>query len=176
MFTLSDMFLKQFKETQSCLKLRTLLRKKPLWTMCWNASSMSIFRTMDPKAELRKQLFVKEAVKLLSIRPLLVAHLFTYAPPRCRTSQYRRIFSRSQCPSGTILLAQYSMVWDWRASRAGPMLFYWPSCSIPTIVFYYFSLSLLYVYRLVLWGWCLRTDRVYITFSQPCTAVLFTVK
>ena len=30
----------------------------------------------------------------------------------------------------------------------------------PTIVFYYFSLSLLSVYRLVLWGWGLRTDRV----------------
>ena len=28
----------------------------------------------------------------------------------------------SQCPSGTILLAPYSMVWDWRVSRAGPML------------------------------------------------------
>ena len=30
----------------------------------------------------------------------------------------------SQCPSGTILLTPYSMVWDWRISRAGPMLFY----------------------------------------------------
>ena len=43
------------------------------------------------------------------------------------------------------------------------------SCSIPPIVFYYFSLSLLSVYRLVLWGWGLQTDRVYITLSQPCT-------
>ena len=32
------------------------------------------------------------------------------------------------------------------------------SCSIPTIVYYYFFLSLLSVYRLVLWGWGLRTD------------------
>ena len=50
------------------------------------------------------------------------------------------------------------------------------SCSIPTIVFYSFSLSLLSVYRLVLWGWGLRTDRVYklyIIFSQPHTADLF---
>ena len=47
------------------------------------------------------------------------------------------------------------------------------SCSKPSIVFYYFSLSLLSVYRLVLWGWGLRTDRVYITLSQPCTAALF---
>ena len=43
----------------------------------------------------------------------------------------------------------------------------------PTIVFYYFSLSLLSVYRLVLWGWGLWTDRVSITLSQPCTADIF---
>ena len=79
---------------------------------------------------------------------------------------------RSRCPSGTILLTPYSMVWDWRVSRAGPMLFYWPKLLYP----YYnllFSPSLLSVYRLVLWGWGLRTDRVYITHSQPCTADLF---
>ena len=29
----------------------------------------------------------------------------------------------SQCPSGTILLTPYSMVWDWRVSRAGPNIF-----------------------------------------------------
>ena len=47
------------------------------------------------------------------------------------------------------------------------------SCSIPTIVFDYFSLSLLPVYRLVLWGCGLQTDRLYITLSQPYTANLF---
>ena len=39
--------------------------------------------------------------------------------------------------------------------------------------FYSFYFYLLSVYRLVLWGWGLRTDRVYITLSQPCTADLF---
>ena len=29
----------------------------------------------------------------------------------------------SRCPTGTILLTPYSMVWDWRVSSAGPMLF-----------------------------------------------------
>ena len=29
----------------------------------------------------------------------------------------------SRCPSGTILLTPYSMAWDWRVLRAGPMLF-----------------------------------------------------
>ena len=51
------------------------------------------------------------------------------------------------------------------------------SCSIPTIVFYYFPLSLLSVYRLVLWGWGLRTDgvynNVYITLSQLALAISF---
>ena len=32
----------------------------------------------------------------------------------------------SRCLSGTILLTPFSMVWDWRVSRAGPMLLYWP--------------------------------------------------
>ena len=52
-------------------------------------------------------------------------------------------------------------------SRAS--VFYSPKLLYPTIVFYYFSLLLLPVYRLVLWGWGLRTDRVYITLSQPYT-------
>ena len=55
----------------------------------------------------------------------------------------------------------------------GQCFFVGLSCSIPTIVFYSFSLSLLSIYRLVLWGWALRTDRVYITLSQPCTAASF---
>ena len=77
------------------------------------------------------------------------------------------------CPSGTILLPAYSMVWYWRVTRAGQCFFIGPSCSFPTIVFYSFFLSLLSVYRLVLRGWGLRTDRVYITLSQPCTVDLF---
>ena len=48
-----------------------------------------------------------------------------------------------------------------------------PADSTLLLVFYSFSLSLLSVNRLVLWGWGLRTDRVYITLSQPCAADLF---
>ena len=57
-------------------------------------------------------------------RGALVAHQYTYAPPPCRTSQYRRTFI-PQCPSGMILLTTYLIVWDWRVSTARPMLFYW---------------------------------------------------
>ena len=107
-------------------------------------------------------------VSLRVTRGALIAHRYTYAPPRCRTA-----FSPSQCLSGTILLTAYSMVWDRRVSRAGLMPFYWPKLLYHYYVFYYYFLSLLSIYRLVLWGWGLRTDRVYTTLSQPCTVELF---
>ena len=67
----------------------------------------------------------------------------------------------------------HSIVWDWRVSRAGPMLFYFPKLLYPYYCLLLFFLSLLSVYRLVLWGWGLRTDKVYITLSQPRTTDLF---
>ena len=64
------------------------------------------------------------------------------------------------------------MVWDWRVSRAGPMPFCWPSCSL-IFCLQLFSHSFLFLYRLVVWGWGLRTDRVSISISRPCIANLF---
>ena len=64
-------------------------------------------------------------------RGALVAHRYAYAPPRCRTTQYSRTLFSSRYHSGTILLTPYSMVWDWRVSRSGPMLFYWPKLPYP---------------------------------------------
>ena len=49
-------------------------------------------------------------------------------------------------------------------------------CSIPTIVFYYFKLFFLSVYRLVLWSWGLRTDRVYITLSDSTLVIVITFR
>ena len=72
-------------------------------------------------------------------RGALVAHRYTYAPSRCRTLQYRRTFIPFSVSSGTILLNPYSMVWDWRVSRAGPMLLYWPKLLYP-----YYSLLLFF--------------------------------
>ena len=78
----------------------------------------------------------------------------------------------SQYLSGTIWLTPYSMVWDWRVSRAGPMPFCWP-CSSLLFGLQPFSLPLLFLYRLLVWGWGLRTDRVSISLSRPCIANLF---
>ena len=108
-------------------------------------------------------------------RSTLVTHRYSYAPPRCRTLQY----SRTCIPFSLFL-------WDnlvypifdgvgLAGFKSRAMLFIGLTCSIPTRVFYYFSLSLLSVYRLVLWGWGLRTDRVYITLSHPCTADIFLI-
>ena len=102
-------------------------------------------------------------------RGALIAHQYTYALPRCRISQYSRTF---QYLSGMIWLTPYAMVWDWQVSRAGPIPFCWPSCSL-LFCLQLFSLSLLFLYRLVVWGWGLPTDRVSISLSRPCIANLF---
>ena len=71
---------------------------------------------------------------------ILMRHLA--AEPR---SAAWRLFP-SLCPSGTILLTPYSMVWDWRVSRAGPMLFYRPKLLYPyysLLLFFPFSSSCL---------------------------------
>ena len=100
-------------------------------------------------------------------RGALVAHRYTSAPPRCRTMQYSRTFIPFLVSLWNDLA---NPVFDGGFQEQGQCFFISLSCSIPTIVFYSLSLS---VYRLVLWGWGLRTDRVYITLSQPCTAGLF---
>ena len=46
------------------------------------------------------------------------------------------------------------------------MPFCWPSCSF-LFCLQLFSLSLLFLYSLVVWGWGLRTDRVSISLSVP---------
>ena len=51
-------------------------------------------------------------------------------------------------PSGTILLAPFSMVWDWRVSRAGPMLLYWPK-----LLYSYYSLLLSFPFSSFCIGW-----------------------
>ena len=61
-----------------------------------------------------------------------------------------RLLFPSRCPSGTILLTQYS-IWCGTGGfqEQGKCCFIGLSYAIPTIVFYSFSLSLLSVYRLI---------------------------
>ena len=99
-----------------------------------------------------------QAVLWSHIRTLM--HRLTAEP--CSTAG---LLFPSWCPSGTIMLTPFSMVWDWRVSRAGSMLLYWPKLLHTYYSLLIFSLFLFSVYRLVLWGWGLWTDRLYITLS-----------
>ena len=60
-------------------------------------------------------------------RGALVAHMHSFAPPSCRTSQAVEPLCLSHCLSGTISVTLYLMVWDWRVLRAEPMLSCWPN-------------------------------------------------
>ena len=111
-------------------------------------------------------------VPLRVTRCAVISHRYTYAPPRCRTSKQAGVLFPCQCLCGTILVTKYSMVWDWLVARAGPMHFYWPSCSFP-----FLSSAVFPFLFFILWvgivGWGLRTDRVLIALSQPCITSLF---
>ena len=61
----------------------------------------------------------------------------------------------SRCPSGTILMTMYSIVWDWRVSRAGTMFFYWSNLLSPyysLILYFTFSSFCLLVVIVGLWS------------------------
>ena len=89
----------------------------------------------------------------------VVAHRLTFTPPCCRTSPYRMTFI-------SFSVSQWNDLADPVFDGVGPAGFKsraslslaWAALAL--FVFYYVSLSLLCVYRLVLWGWCLWTDRV----------------
>ena len=97
----------------------------------------------------------------------LVSHWYTSAPPHCTTGP---LFP-SQCPCETILLNPYSMVWDWRVSRAGPMPFDWPKPPYPFRLLLFFPFSS--VYRLALCDWGLWTERVHITLRSLSLPTFF---
>ena len=54
------------------------------------------------------------------------------------------------------------------------MIFCWPSCSL-LFCLQLFSLSLLFLCGLVVWGLGLRTGIVSISLSRPCIANLFLI-
>ena len=106
----------------------------------------------------------------------LVAHRYTYAPPRCRTSQYRRTFIALSVSLWNDLDGPVFDGVGLACFKSRPMPFYWPSCSLPFCLLL-FSLSILLFYGLVLWDCGLRTD-IYcvnnlLSPMQPCTVQLY---
>ena len=95
-----------------------------------------------------------------------------YGTLHAPSMMHPRVLYPSQYLCETILVTPYSMAWDWWVSRAGPTPFYWPSGSLP-VCLVLLSIYFILFYGLVLWGWGLRTDRVFLALSQPCIANLF---
>ena len=58
-------------------------------------------------------------------RGALVAHRHSFASPRCRLLSTAEALCPSLCLFGTVLVTPCLMVWDWRVSRAEPMLSCW---------------------------------------------------
>ena len=138
------------------------------WQYC-----VSCIRSGAIRCTLLMMLFLDRMCQC-GLHAVLWAHIgslmrFLAAEPRCTAWP----LFLSQCHSRTILLALYSMVGTGGFQEQGQCLFIGLSCSILTIVFYYFPLFILPIHRLVLSGWGRRTERVDITLSQPCTADLF---
>ena len=94
----------------------------------------------------------------------VIAHWYTYGPPRCRTSQYSKTF----IPLSVSLWNDVGRRIQWcgtgRFQEQGEPSYLLPFCLL------LFFLSFLPFYGLVLWGWGLRTDRVLITLYQPFIA------
>ena len=68
----------------------------------------------------------------------LVAHRYTHAPPRCRTSQYSRTFIPLSVSLWNDLANPVFNGVGLTGFKRGPMLFYWPKMLYP-----YYSLLLL---------------------------------
>ena len=79
-------------------------------------------------------------------RGAMVAHLFIlmrlFAPEPRSTAIF--LFP-SQRLCGTIFQTLYSMVWDWRVSKAKPMRFYWPKLLAPFLPFSVFIFSFFFI-------------------------------
>ena len=106
------------------------------------------------------------------IRSASIAHWYTFAPPCCRTSQYRRSFIPLSVSLWNDLVDPVFDGVGLAGFKSRSNAFCWRSCSL-LFCLQLFSLSLFFLYRLVVWGWGLQTDRVSISLSRPCIANLF---
>ena len=109
--------------------------------------------------------------------PIHTFNQWTYAPPRCRPSQYRRIFITLSVSLWYVLTDPvFDGVGLADFKRRVNAFFVGLSCSIPTMVFYRFPHSPLSVSRFLLWGWGLQTDKVYITLlALHCRPLLIII-
>ena len=92
-------------------------------------------------------------------RCALAAQRYAYAPPRCRISQYRMTFVLLVVSLWNDLADPVLDGVRLAGCKSSAKLFYLPKLLYPFLSSTIFP-SLFAVYRLVLWGWGLWTDRV----------------
>ena len=105
-------------------------------------------------------------------RGTVIAHRYTYAPPRCRTSQYRRTFIPWSVSLWNDLIDPVfnGVGLAGFKSRTNAFLLAQLLAHFLSPAVFLFSSFILW---LVIWGWGLRTNRVLIALSQPCIANFF---
>ena len=82
--------------------------------------------------------------------PYVPARVHSFGPPRCRTSQYRRIFVPIyRYLFGMIFVTLCLMVLDWLVSRAEPMLSCYMICS-------FFFVSYCFIFFFLPWVCCVE--------------------
>ena len=134
-------------------------------------------------------------------RGALVAHTHSFAPSRCRTSQYFRTFAPhpTQCLFGSILVTLCLMMWDFRVSRTGicfPPVFFFclllfsiflsycflflsPTVFSFCVLLFSFFVSYCFLFFILPWVRCvgLGSSDWYgvFTFSQPCAVDSFLI-
>ena len=81
-------------------------------------------------------------------RGAVISHRYTYAPPRCRTSQYSTTFISFSVSLWNDLSDRVLDGVGLAGFNSRAMPFYWPSCLLPFCLLL-FSLSLLSLYGLV---------------------------
>ena len=107
-------------------------------------------------------------------RGALIAHQYTFAPPRCRTSQYHRTFILLSVSLWNDLVDPVFEGVGLAGFKSRSNSFLLAQLLSPFCL-KLFSLSLIFFYRLVVWGWGLRTDRMSTPLSRPCITQSFLI-
>ena len=101
------------------------------------------------------------------------AHQYTYALPYCITSQYRRTFINLSVSLWNDLADPVFNGVGLACFKSRANAFCWPKLFYLYYRLLLFFPSSYFCPKVGIAGLSLRTDRVYSTLSQPCTADLF---
>ena len=146
LLTLNYWAVSSFGRPWLCSQWRQFSNRKCVWV--WHCTSSifgSIVFAMQDQVVLYLYLRASGAYTCYFGR----TSVFVWASSLQNLTVPHDFYSPLKCLCGTILLTLYSMVWDWRVSRALPMLFIGQSCSLSfRLLPFYIRLLSFYIRRL----------------------------